>query len=413
MSLNPLTSPIKNIPTCWEDDKRMTALYAPFRIREANPVDYDSKMKFWENNIENWCLEKNNCKFSIKLLQHEFKRRERVPLCLNTVIENLERIGHVKLKDDIYRMNPEESWTEWAVKCFVKTPVIWSFAKLKTALMERDIDDLEYVYICYLKKKSEEIVLRKEQQNKSLYNTAEFQKLLITPEGIDINPETFEILVLWMQVNKIIQVHKLENDTLFKFVDGKKNISITDVDVSIYMLEKNKLSIEKAIEALEEEKEELIQTAKSFLKKGMRDTAKSYLRRKKALEKTLEKRINTSENIEILLSRIHEVSSDSKVLETYKIGLNALKASFKENGLSEDDVTNTISEIQEINEMHEEIQTALSEPISTPLESELEEELKSILESVKEVEKDIVLPEVPTLEPKVAVKEKERAQLAL
>lgn len=413
MSLNPLTSPIKNIPTCWEDDKRMTALYAPFRIREANPVDYDSKMKFWENNIENWCLEKNNCKFSIKLLQHEFKRRERVPLCLNTVIENLERIGHVKLKDDIYRMNPEESWTEWAVKCFVKTPVIWSFAKLKTALMERDIDDLEYVYICYLKKKSEEIVLRKEQQNKSLYNTAEFQKLLTTPEGIGINPETFEILVLWMQVNKIIQVHKLENDTLFKFVDGKKNISITDVDVSIYMLEKNKLSIEKAIEALEEEKEELIQTAKSFLKKGMRDTAKSYLRRKKALEKTLEKRINTSENIEILLSRIHEVSSDSKVLETYKIGLNALKASFKENGLSEDDVTNTISEIQEINEMHEEIQTALSEPISTPLESELEEELKSILESVKEVEKDIVLPEVPTHEPKVAVKEKERAQLAL
>lgn len=61
------------------------------------------------------------------------------------------RIGHVKLKDDIYRMNPEESWTDWAVKCFVKTPVIWSFAKVKAALMERDIDDLEYVYISYLK----------------------------------------------------------------------------------------------------------------------------------------------------------------------------------------------------------------------------------------------------------------------
>lgn len=91
MSSNPLTSPIKNISSCWEDDKRMTALYAPFRIREANPVDYDSKMKFWETNIENWCLEKNNCKFSIKILQHEFKRKERLPLCLNTVIENLER----------------------------------------------------------------------------------------------------------------------------------------------------------------------------------------------------------------------------------------------------------------------------------------------------------------------------------
>ncbi|XP_014282985.1 charged multivesicular body protein 7 [Halyomorpha halys] len=412
MSSNAVTSPIKNIPSCWEDDKRMTALYAPFRIREANPVDYDSKMKFWESNIENWCLEKNNCKFSVKMLQKEFKRKERVPLCLNTVIENLERIGHIKLKDDIYKMNPEESWTEWAVKCFVKTPVVWSFAKLKTALMERDIDDLEYVYINYLKKRSEEIVLRMENKNNNLYNTVEFQKLL-TSEEIEIDLETFDILVLWMQINKIILVHKLENDTLFKFIDGKKNTSITDVDVSIYMLEKNKLSIEKAIEALEREKEELIETAKNFLRKGMRDTAKSYLRRKKALEKTLEKRINTSENIEILLSRIHEVSSDSKVLETYKIGLNALKATFKENGLSEDDVTNTISEIQEINEMHEEIQTALSEPVSTPLESELEEELKSILESVKEVEKNIVLPEVPTHEPKVTVKEKGGAQLAM
>lgn len=110
-----------------------------------------------------------------------------------------------------------------------------------------------------------------------MYNTAEFQKLLTTNEGVEINPETFKILLLWMQINKIIQAHKLENDTLFKFVDGKKNISITDVDVSIYMLEKNKLSIEKAIEALEEEKEELIQTAKSFLKKGMRDTVNIFI----------------------------------------------------------------------------------------------------------------------------------------
>lgn len=86
-----LKSPIKNIPSCWDDEKRMTALYSPFRMREINPVDYDSKMKFWQNNIVEWCLEKNVCVFNIKKIQEEFRRKERVPLGLKTVMDNLER----------------------------------------------------------------------------------------------------------------------------------------------------------------------------------------------------------------------------------------------------------------------------------------------------------------------------------
>ena len=96
MSSNILKSPIKNIQSNWEDDKRMSALYAPFRIRESNPVAYDSKMKFWENAIYNWCIEKNTCVFSTNRIQEEFKRKELVPLYLDTVIGTLERIVILK-----------------------------------------------------------------------------------------------------------------------------------------------------------------------------------------------------------------------------------------------------------------------------------------------------------------------------
>ena len=48
-------------------------------------------------------------------------------------------------------MNPVESWTGWAVKCFLKTPMFWSFTKLKMDLMESDINESEYVCISFLK----------------------------------------------------------------------------------------------------------------------------------------------------------------------------------------------------------------------------------------------------------------------
>lgn len=97
MSTNNFKSPIKKVPPCWEDEKRMTALYSPFRSRETNPVDFDSKLKFWQNIIFHWCLEKNVCLFNIKTIQEEFRRNERVPLGLKTVLENLERSDLAKI----------------------------------------------------------------------------------------------------------------------------------------------------------------------------------------------------------------------------------------------------------------------------------------------------------------------------
>lgn len=54
-------------------------------------------------------------------------------------------------------------------------------------------------------------------------------------------------------------------------------------------------------------------------------------------------------NIQALLSKVQDVDVNSHVLDTYKTALNSLKTTFKETGLSEDKVINTMLELEEVN----------------------------------------------------------------
>lgn len=85
------SSPIKGIPDCWKDEKRMNSLFAPFRKKEINPVDWESKMKFWHSVIEKWCFEYNKASFSVQIIQKVFKRNGKTAVCIDTAVEELLR----------------------------------------------------------------------------------------------------------------------------------------------------------------------------------------------------------------------------------------------------------------------------------------------------------------------------------
>jgi len=70
-------------------DGRLTVLMAPFKNREVNEVNYDSKMKFWKNAIITECNRRYRCLFSVDELKTWFKYKGRSPLCLLTVVENM------------------------------------------------------------------------------------------------------------------------------------------------------------------------------------------------------------------------------------------------------------------------------------------------------------------------------------
>lgn len=144
--------------------------------------------------------------------------------------------------------------------------------------------------------------------------------------------------------------------------------------------------------------------------------AKSCLRKKKELEKVIDKRSSALDNVQVLLARIRDASSDSQVstlwmfisalenlfkmcsegplfsvlsfsdfhfaiqvLESYQVGVAALKQTFKSAGLTEDDVANTMDEVQEVLDTHNEIQALLSEPVDSSTDEGLEDELEELL----------------------------------
>lgn len=66
------------------------------------------------------------------------------------------------------------------------------------------------------------------------------------------------------------------------------------------------------------------------------------------MEKTIEKRANTLQNVQTLLSRLQDVHTDAQILDSYKTALTNLRTTFSETGLTEESVSNTMIELGEV-----------------------------------------------------------------
>lgn len=117
-------------PLCWQDDERMDNLFAPFRDKSVNPVNYETKMKFWKNLIQEYCSIKGNPTISLGELRSAFQRNGKKPYCIDTVLEELLRDGSAKTKTQFMEA-PLLTWSGWAVHKLVKVPLRWSFDKVK------------------------------------------------------------------------------------------------------------------------------------------------------------------------------------------------------------------------------------------------------------------------------------------
>lgn len=117
-------------PACWQEDERMDNLFAPFRDKSVNPVNYETKMKFWKNLIIEYSTLKGNPTISLDELRIAFQRKGKKPYCLNTVLDELLTDGTVKPKSQFMEA-PLLSWAGWAVNKLVKAPLRWGFDRVK------------------------------------------------------------------------------------------------------------------------------------------------------------------------------------------------------------------------------------------------------------------------------------------
>lgn len=122
---------------------------------------------------------------------------------------------------------------------------------------------------------------------------------------------------------------------------------VTEVEEGMHKLNSQEALLIREIEHLEEEKSLLMQKARSSLSGDMKQLAKSYLRKKKEIEKCIEKRAAALDNLQKLMIRIQDAHSDTKVLEGYKTASSLLK-NFTDIGLTEATVQDTMDDVSDV-----------------------------------------------------------------
>lgn len=398
---------LKSYPKDWDNDVRMNSLYAPFRNKELNPIDYESKMMFWKNLITSCMTESGCCTFSVEELEKTFIRNGRKPMCIKEVIDRMLSEREINYLSDFEALVPSnDTWTSWAVKTLVSTPIMWSFSKLKESIVSPPPITYEkkFISLPVTKRKAEELLSNINDDLKGIMLT--FEQVVNVSKGCSIRESDLHIILHWLELEGLAVITMVENRKLVKFAQtGKKVEQVSEADKAIFSLMENEKQLTSSVENLEKQKQEAVLEAKSYLNKGMRQMAKSCLRKKKELEKQIDKHVAAIDNIHLLLTRIHDTEHNSKVFESYKISLSALKDQFKEAGLTEDNVSHTMAQVQEVLDIQDDIQSMLGEPASTNFtsdedyETELEELLKNKPESRSKQPSEFDLNELDLPEP--------------
>jgi len=393
----------------------MNALFSPFRKKEQNPTDWESKIKFWRSAIDSWCYENNKCVLNASVIESAFTRNGLKPQCIPTVIDNLLRDGRIQPKDYFLSLHSQQTWAGWLMNSLVKKPMIWSFSKLKDALLQPQVKEEEYIYLSYLKERGT-LLFKLLKRESVLVMSKERVGEILTENDMEIPLETVSLILHWLQIeNKVCVMTLSEDKYLVKVADDSgQTPTISDKDIAFYSLLQNKICLEKNIDDLEKEKLQTLTNAKEYLKKEMRQSAKNCLRKRMLLEKCIDQRSSTLSNLESLIFRIHNAESDAQVFNSYKMAVDILKTTFKNENLDEDSAMNALLDVQEVLDVHDDIQAALSQP----LEPSVDEELQQIIDSLNTENDDtsgINMPsvpvniDVPDKAPKEQKKEKKEA----
>nr|CAD7591681.1 unnamed protein product [Timema genevievae] len=159
------------------------------------------------------------------------------------------------------------------------------------------------------------------------------------------------VAIHWLRHQGVVSVLEqpdlLENPLLIK-VNKKGQTGISELDMAVYSLWSNETTLLKHIEQLETERTAALNEARGYLIKGTRNMAKTSLRKKHELERIIEKKVLTLENVRILLNQLNDSDLDAQVLESYKKGTSVLKAVLKDAGLTEESVSSTMLQLEEV-----------------------------------------------------------------
>lgn len=112
-------------------------LFNPFRPKNVNPINYESKLKFWKLLIVKYCNEKGSANVSEFELKSAFMRNGRKPMCLSTVLEDMQNNHEIESLHK-FMVPVQHSWKGWAIDVMVKKPASWGWNMVKERVFQQN-----------------------------------------------------------------------------------------------------------------------------------------------------------------------------------------------------------------------------------------------------------------------------------
>lgn len=244
-----------------------------------------------------------------------------------------------------------DSWIEWILNLFVKKPLTWSYYKMKDYVIGQNMDiNTRYVHLKTVKEIAELILSTIVNENENiLISTSEILEKCKKEESLsDVSENTLNLALIWLKHHKkvVLKRSSINNELLVKF--SMQTIQeISELEETLYKLLNHESKLEREIELLEKEKILIMDKVKTCLAKELRQLAKTHLRKKKEIEKTIEKRAQVLGNLHALILSIQDTHSSSGMIEAFKLGSNIL-SKFEEKGLTECKVRDVMDDVNEV-----------------------------------------------------------------
>jgi len=359
----------------WSDDERMNVLFAPFRSRELNPEAWTNKIKFWTDLIEKCCRQTNKCSVNLEELKTIFQRSGKSPYCLAEVLHEGVESG-VLVDQGRYLQTLRQAQASWGG--WVKGLGVQALQSLGDRLIGGSIEKAKLIVPSVAEILAKELLSTLQSAEETLaFNkhnifTEDEMKAALEQEDSDEAGYLLECLMAQQKVVKSEGVYKVS-------LNGNRAALVDDIDKGVMKINATLKLLNSDLDKLEGEVENSRTKAKEYLKKGLRDSAKGHLKRAKRLENTLQLKLNQKSNIESVSEEILNAKSNEDVVQAYKAGLSALRASIVDKDVNE--AEELTAEIGILLEKNMQMGDALSENVDLDKSdlADLEKELDALV----------------------------------
>ena len=379
---------------CWDDDERMDFLFSSFPAEPStNPEHWRSKLEFWTGLIVKLCENSTSVCIDINMMASWLERNGRRPMGLQVVWEAmLADRSLVSAQEFVGDMARNSSWVGWGLNTFVRKPTLWMAGKMLSplkALSPAKTQEQNKSYICAksFKVKCEKLMRTLYHSTSSTHghlHIVSLREVAGLAESIVSGAKDLEILLLALERDKkVVVFNKSDDKNSEKFIKFAKNSNecvtpVNEGDMGVVKLAHTKQALEKQISILYTKQDDLLATAKGFVRSGERNRAKMTLRQKQRISLNINRKVSSLDNIEQLLLRLEQCGTDQMVMDAYKAGVSAHKEATK--GMTIDDVDTTIDDVQAAIDDHEQITSTLATSFYDDiLADDLEQELEDLL----------------------------------